>query len=123
MDLSKLDKVDKRALGVIEGRIVHVVERSTFGNAPHYCRPAIITDAWLQQTAYEHGEVNLTVFTDWTNDPQDRRPDISTPRIPLQWRTSIPRDGGWEPFADTWHFTDECPHLDPAQRRRGARRG
>lgn len=97
----ELQKVDRAALGVTEGRIVHYQIES--GSGIVKCRAAVITESWAHlDTSYQHGEVNLTVFTDWSNDSH-----VFGGRDPLVWKTSVPYH---EPqaFGDripgTWHF-------------------
>jgi len=74
-------------MGIIEGRIVHFV-------LPHgEHRPAIIVNAW-RNAAYVNGEVNLTVFPDWSNDGL----------AATEWRTSVPFSEEAKP--NTWHWPE-----------------
>jgi len=92
--------VDKQELGITEGRIVHYQFESSPGIV--VCRPAIIVNAW-REASYTQGEVNLTVFTDWTND---------TPAMsgkPMEWKTSVPMHVASAPGnrkSNTWHFPE-----------------
>lgn len=78
--------------GVIEGRIVHYVLPD--GTEKH--RAAIIVNAWTNGGG-ENGCVNLTVFTDWTNDSKDGSA--------VSWATSVHYSKTKEP--GTWHWPHE----------------
>lgn len=100
MNISELKKVNKQELGITEGRIVHFHVEASPGIV--VCRPAIIVNAW-REASYEHGEVNLTVFSDWTNDA----PALSG--APMEWKTSVPMHTADEPGdrrPNTWHFPE-----------------
>ena len=92
--------VDKKALGIIEGRIVHFVTVK----GPH--RPALIVNA-LRDTGYTEGEVNLLVFGDGMND------DNTAPAGVGKWETSVmmceptisEAEGSVAPMR-TWHFPE-----------------
>lgn len=90
--------------GVTEGRIVHYVIRE----GEH--RPAIIVNAWANNSEYQKdGRVNLTVFTDWSNDMK------TSTGIPLQsgdmWATSVPNDEKTK-APGTWHWIER---VEPAK--------
>lgn len=106
-------EIDKQKAGVTEGRIVHYQVETAPGIVE--CRAAIIVQSW-PNAAYTHGEVNLTVFTDRSNDI-----DIFGGKDPLVWKTSVPYHKPGErvatvcdPFGEhryrspgTWHFPQE----------------
>jgi hypothetical protein len=103
-DLSRLKKIDKASAGIIEGRIVHYQYESEPGIV--VCRAAIIVNAW-RTAAYEHGEVNLTVFTDWTND--SNLPTMNGGAA-LDWKTSVPHHQPSDPgtrLPGTWHWPEK----------------
>ncbi|MFA5836210.1 MAG: hypothetical protein WC837_04555 [Bellilinea sp.] len=87
--------------GLIEGRIVHYV----MPDGKH--RPAIIVRVW--DKAHTNGCVNLTVFTDWTND--SRGPDYvmdADCAAGKMWRTSVLFDGNTDPAPGTWHWIERA---------------
>lgn len=77
--------------GVTEGRMVHFV----LVNGEH--RPAVIVKAW-NLPSYGHAEVNMQVFMDGTNDPEQYG---ST----LYWATSVPFDDD-QKRPGTWHWIE-----------------
>lgn len=105
--MPELEKVDKAVLGITEGRIIHYQYETEPGIVK--CRAGIIVNAW-RTAAYEYGEVNLTVFTDWSNDR-----DVAPNGVDgLVWKTSVPyyepnRDPSRPPgdrLPNTWHFPE-----------------
>ncbi len=77
--------------GLIEGRIVHFV----MPGGQH--RPAIVVHVWPPSMLMKPGYVNLTVFTDWSNDGVDYSKGIV-------WETSV--DYSEEPAPRTWHWPE-----------------
>lgn len=104
------EHVDKHAMGITEGRVAHYQVETSPGIVE--CRAALIVQSW-PNTAYQHGEINLTVFTDWTNDAA-----IFGGKDPLVWKTSVPYHQPIEPgtrIAGTWHFPPDDVGLYKAE--------
>ncbi|HEV7236242.1 MAG TPA: hypothetical protein VGN15_08685 [Ktedonobacteraceae bacterium] len=78
--------------GLTEGWIVHFVLK-----VPHEAelqhRPAIVVRNWKEAA----GTVNLTVFTDWSNDGPANG-------MGIVWKTSVPYSE--EPKEYTWHWPE-----------------
>jgi len=81
--------------GLTEGRIVHYV----IADGEH--RPAIVVANWGERYA-EPGTVNLTVFTDWSNDRRFNEAYGNG----SYWATSIKYSEGHE--VGTWHWIERA---------------
>lgn len=89
--------------GLTEGRIVHYV----MPDGRH--RPAIIVRVWNKD-----GTVNLTVFTDWTNDSHGT--DLRGINYAMgadcangvMWRSSVLYDANKDPLPGTWHWIERA---------------
>lgn len=96
--------------GVTVGRVVHYHDgkwrifsvESGRQPEPSACRGAMIVQVWRPAVK---GYVNLTVFTDWTNDhPQGTPGDRG-----MRWETSV--DYSAEVLGEnrrSWHWPTEC---------------
>lgn len=81
--------------GLTEGRIVHYV----IADGEH--RPAIVVKNW-GETYSDPGTVNLTVFTDWSNDRRFNEQYASG----LYWATSVKYSENKEP--GSWHWIERA---------------
>lgn len=90
--------IDKKQHGITEGRIVHYVMR----DGKH--RAAIIVNAW-SESSYQNGEVNLTVFPDWTNDLGALPQGTDVTGSSLMWATSVPYSE--MKGIGTWHWPEK----------------
>lgn len=81
--------------GLTEGRIVHYVMPS----GEH--RPAIVVHNWGEVYS-DPGTVNLTVFTDWTND----RHAMGVYDKGLYWATSVKYSE--DKTEGTWHWIERA---------------
>ena len=91
--------------GLTEGRIVHFV----MPNGQH--RPAIVVNNWnIQGNCEGGGYVNLTVFSDWTNDTHnlpDNFYDVADIKRGMFWATSVcPDEETKKP--GTWHWIERA---------------
>lgn len=90
--------------GLTEGRIVHFVIKDDVH------RPAIVVNNWKNDNQCE-GYINLTVFTDGSNDlwhfdgPRDEKRDDEV-RRGLWWVTSVCHSETKEP--GTWHWIEKA---------------
>jgi len=82
--------------GLTEGRIAHFV----MPNGQHRC--AIIVKVWSKAG----GVVNMTVFTDWSNDIMGNESESFNNAISsgILWRTSVQYSEAHEP--NTWHWVE-----------------
>jgi hypothetical protein len=107
----RIPPVDKKALGITEGRIVHYQVEALNGNGSGMveCRAAIIVQSW-PNSSYLRGEVNLSVFTDHRNDQ-----GLFGGHDPIVWQTSVPHykphqrgSNIGDRIPKTWHFPQDC---------------
>lgn len=84
--------------GLTEGRIVHFV----MNDGDH--RAAIIARVWGK----ESGVVNLTVFTDWSNDIEGNGNEQLNEQIAkgILWRTAVQYSE--DPKPNTWHWIERA---------------
>lgn len=87
--------IDKAKEGITEG--AHVLYVLSNGKS----RPAVIVEAW-KASPDKRGEVNLCVFTDFSNDKAGL----------VEWATSVPYSKTGAP--GTWHWPDghECEEVE-----------
>jgi hypothetical protein len=75
------------------GRIVHFVQKRSYGQEPLVHLPAIIVAVWSDTC------VNLQVFTDGQNsDPENT--------LPVKWMTSVNLDEDENPQPRSWHWPE-----------------
>lgn len=91
--------------GLTEGRIVHYVLPDGQSVGEH--RPAIVVKVWDK----EAGTINLTVFTDHTNDYRnDPNQHPNLPHHPgesgIMWATSVRYSENHE--QGTWHWIEKA---------------
>lgn len=103
--------------GVTVGRVVHYhsgttkrqynAGREEMADAPAPCRAAMIVQVWPPASK---GYVNLTVFTDWTND----HPSGMSGDRGMRWETSV--DYSEQVLGEnrrSWHWPTECRNPVP----------